>query len=175
MSTLDRPNPGPQHERRRELLDALAVLSGCTGLIPGELPDGRRPDVLRFDLIRRRAFIGEAKDTERPGDRSTMARLAAYVEWALAASRRGSARMAVCHRPGSEAAWLAALRGLIGSAAALGGSREIDDEASVTWVDIPAAPPLPVGHKSRNGQAEHSGALAWHTSRPSRTKFTWSE
>jgi hypothetical protein len=79
---LDNPT-GAQtaHGRRVEFLDALAILMGCEGTLNGELPDGRRPDVLRYDVERRILFIGDAKHWETPGNRETQARLQHYFKW----------------------------------------------------------------------------------------------
>lgn len=153
----------------------MAVLAGCTSVLPGALPDHRRPDVLRFDVSRRVVFVGEAKDTESATDTATVARLAAYMDWALVAARRGTARVAVCHPAGAGTDWLVTLRSLSGLA--LGGATiAIDDNAVVTWVDLARlAPVTALRHRAEPGHSPHRGAFAWHTWRPSWTRFTWRE
>lgn len=105
--------PSDDHEARRELLDAIAILAGFTLTFPGALPDGRRPDVLRVSLTRSGLFVGDAKATESPGNSDTVARLLAYARWIDAAARGRShpvAVLAVCV-PGRHATqgWTRAL------------------------------------------------------------------
>jgi hypothetical protein len=79
--------PSDDHEERREILDAVAVLAGFTTLFPSALPDGRRPDVMRLALTTGGVFLGDAKATESSGNSDTFARLLAYATWINAAAR----------------------------------------------------------------------------------------
>lgn len=85
--------PGPDHEARREVLDALAVLAGfeTSAVFPRV-----RPDVHR----RRRSdgawFVGEAKATERPDAGAVAERLEAYRD---ACTRSGAPALFVLSVP----------------------------------------------------------------------------
>lgn len=96
------------HERRVEFLDTLAILVGCEGTLGGELPDGRRPDVIRYTPERRVLFIGDAKHWESPGNRETQARLLSYVRWMSAHVQSGGVGVfAMCFgRQSDTAAWV---------------------------------------------------------------------
>jgi len=75
----------------------MAILVGHSAHFPSGLPDNRRPDVLRIDIGRKRIFIGDAKDTEPPTSRATLARLQRYVLWLTAGLRAGyTGTFAVC-------------------------------------------------------------------------------
>ena len=69
------------HDRRTDFLDTLAVLLGCRRYLGPILPDGLRPDVLRYGLDQDTLFIGDAKDTETPGNSATSSRLLGYLKW----------------------------------------------------------------------------------------------
>lgn len=71
--------PSALHESRVDCLRTLATLAGCAGGFGGRLPDGARPDVVRYAADRRLLFVADAKDTESPGCAATRMRLAAYV------------------------------------------------------------------------------------------------
>ncbi len=77
------------HDRRTDLLNTLAILLGCRRYLGPVLPDGVCPDVLRYGLDGETLFIGDAKDTETPGNRATGSRLLAYVEWIATHVRAG--------------------------------------------------------------------------------------
>lgn len=89
-------HPGSQgrepsaHELRVRFLDTMAVLAGCNESLGAQLPDGRRPDVMRVDASRGLLFIGDAKDTESSGCTATRARLREYLVWMLAHVSAGS-------------------------------------------------------------------------------------
>lgn len=89
---------GRAHRERTELLRSLGVLFGCVQEVPGGFADGTRPDVLRSDAPKAVLFVGEAKDTESPGNTETQLRLLAYLRWINAYIRRGGQRaiVAVC-------------------------------------------------------------------------------
>ena len=90
-------HPYAIHDQMVIFLDSLAVLMGCHETAGLTLPDGRRPDVLRFNKKRRMLFIGDAKHTERPGSLTTLARLHAYFKWISAhADEGGMAVFALC-------------------------------------------------------------------------------
>src|SRR5579875_789477 len=110
MSTLI-GRPGPVHEERVRTLEALATLAGFLTELPG-LPDGRRPDVVRVCVRHRRLFLGEAKDSEGPGDQEALTRLMRYVAWSQEAGRHGSALLVVCCGRSSARRWASALTAL---------------------------------------------------------------
>lgn len=135
------PNPGPVHEERRRTLDALAVLGGCRDSLLPMLPDGRRPDVLRFDRCRRHLFVGDAKDTETPGCRETRRRLSAYASWLRAnALVAGSGTLALCHSADHDRErWLAVLEA-IADEHGFGRLRArqllLDDATGLSWIEL---------------------------------------
>jgi len=69
------------HGRRVQFLEVLGDLIGCFQLIGGELPDGRRPDVLRIDRTRELLLLADAKSSESPYCTATRARLFRYLQW----------------------------------------------------------------------------------------------
>lgn len=77
------------HGVRTTFLDTLAVLSGCYEPIGSSFPDGCRPDVARVNLSKRFLFIGDAKNTESPGNIATRERLLCYLRWFEAHVRAG--------------------------------------------------------------------------------------
>ncbi len=86
------------HEYRAHFLEAMATLIGCQESFGDELPDGRRPDVMRMDSAHNVLFLGEAKHSESPGNVATRARLQRYFLWlSIHVSRReGVGIFAVC-------------------------------------------------------------------------------
>jgi hypothetical protein len=69
-----------KHDSFVAVLDAVAILSGrCERLPLNFLPDGSRPDVLRLERQRKVLFIGDAKNGETSGNRTTQLRLRTYV------------------------------------------------------------------------------------------------
>ena len=68
----------------------LAALMHCNETFGDELPDGRRPDVLRTDPRLTVLFVGDAKNTESPGNVQTQARLLGYLRWLAAFVDRGA-------------------------------------------------------------------------------------
>ena len=97
------------HAWRIEFLITLAQLLGCTNAVGSILPDGTRPDVLRIDPVGEMLFIGDAKDTEKPGCAATQCRLFRYLRW-IASHRlrqRGLSVFALCFgRRDDQAGWL---------------------------------------------------------------------
>ncbi len=87
-----------KHDSLVTILDALAILSGIHERLPLDcLPDFSRPDVLRLDRRRNTVFVGDAKNTETPGNRATQVRLRSYLTWLVAFLRRGgSGIFALC-------------------------------------------------------------------------------
>ncbi len=74
------PTARVDHEERLLTLSTLANLAGFSKRL-SRLPDGRIPDVLQIDFEGRSLFIGDAKDTETPGNAETSVRLIAYLRW----------------------------------------------------------------------------------------------
>src|SRR5262245_50058296 len=88
--------PSEAHETRVEVLRALASLCGCHRALPLALHVD--PDVVRFDRAHRRVFVGDAKQTESPGNRETARRLAGYAVAARPLLAAGwDALFVVCH------------------------------------------------------------------------------
>lgn len=77
---MSNPTSRVDHEARALTLSTLANLAGFSKRL-ARLPDGRIPDVLQIDIEGRSLFIGDAKDTETPGNAETSARLIAYLRW----------------------------------------------------------------------------------------------
>lgn len=70
-----------KHEEKVDVLNTVAILAGYSESFGGRLPDGARPDVLRFQPETGALFIGDAKETERPFDQAVRARLSRYMQW----------------------------------------------------------------------------------------------
>lgn len=94
-----------EHDLRVRFLDTLAVLVGYKESLGGQLPDGLRPDVLRYDSRKGRLFVGDAKNTESPGCLETQVRLLRYLRWLYAHSCSGerSGVFAICFGKSSDA------------------------------------------------------------------------
>lgn len=108
--------PPSDHEARVEVLRSLADLVGCHFAWTAELPDGRRPDVLRCDgSPGGLAFFGEAKATEAPSCVATQERLERYAAWMALHVRTGSPGLLVlCHgRPAHDRGWILALHQVV--------------------------------------------------------------
>lgn len=73
--------PQNAHERRRQFLQSLGRLAGFRYAIHSCLPDGATPDVVLCEPSKRGLFIGDAKDTESPGNIETQVRLLRYFKW----------------------------------------------------------------------------------------------
>lgn len=157
-------NPGPRHEERRRTLETLAILGGCREPLLPFFPDGRRPDVLRFDRARRHLFVGDAKDTETPGCRETHIRLSGYAAWLRAnALVAGTGTLALCHPPGSALRWRELLETIArahGFDGVTGEQRLLDADAVVSWVDLPLASDERAQAAS---QVPYSAAPTWAT------------
>jgi hypothetical protein len=101
---IERGLPTPPHHARwchgsrTQFLDVLAVLTGCRLRLQA-LPDGHRPDVMRYDRERNRLFLGEAKETETPGNSETRIRLLTYLRWmrAYLSEPSRTAVLAICY------------------------------------------------------------------------------
>lgn len=72
--------PSAEHERLREALDGWALARGYARALVA-LPDGGRPDVLRWNATTKRVFIGDAKVSahEGPSSSASMDRLNNYM------------------------------------------------------------------------------------------------
>jgi hypothetical protein len=133
-------SPGQNHEERRAILDTIAVVSGYFGRRYDVLPDGIRPDVVRVDPRCGGVFIGEAKDTESPGQEAARSRLARYFQWlvALDQTRQGPSTIAVCFgRPVDQRRWVTTLTRLGHEAGLKGFTAEchrVDETAFVAWL-----------------------------------------
>lgn len=154
--------PGLDHEARREVLDALAVLAGFE--TSAEFPRVR-PDVHR----RRRSdgawFVGEAKATERPNDPTVVQRLESYRD---ACTRSGTTTLFVLSVPLADAVgWGRTLAGVLGTddvppSAVVGHS-------ALSWTWYSAAE----GQRLWTGQSWHLGLNGRHSSRPCWRPLTW--
>ena len=147
-------NPGPKHEERRRTLDALAILGGCREPLLPFFPDGRRPDVLRFDRARRHLFVGDAKDTETPGCRDTRVRLGLYASWLQAnALVAGIGTLALCHPADAGGRWLDLLEVVAeeqGFTSAGARQRLLDAETVVSWLELDLPRVTEVGQAARS-------------------------
>ncbi len=129
---------GRMHRDRTELLKSLAVLFGCAQRVDA-FADGARPDILRSDASKAVLFLGEAKDTETPGNTETQIRLLAYFRWIKAYLRRGGRRaiVAVCFGEAAHSKkwkdtleFLSAETNLVPLQA---GSERFDGKARIVW------------------------------------------
>lgn len=77
--------PSTEHENYVEILNDVAMMMGFSASL-AVLPDGTRPDVLRFNFATNGVFLGDAKATESPNCIATRLRYQCYVDW-LSASR----------------------------------------------------------------------------------------
>lgn len=133
--------PSTQHEYGRTVLDDIALLTGCTESMGNELPDGRRPDVLRLNIAHRMMFIGDAKHSESPSCLATQARLLGYFCWAKAFATCGGALVfAICFsRVSDSQGWLSLLCKLcdeVGLSAACARSESIECGLHLAWIVI---------------------------------------
>jgi hypothetical protein len=128
--------PGPVHEGRVRMLEALAALAGFLTEIPG-LPDGRTPDVLRICTGRQGIFLGEAKASEGPGDQEALTRLARYAAWWQRAGRHGPALLVVCCGRSEGGRWAAALTALAADAGTpvRAYTEPLGEEDALAWLD----------------------------------------
>jgi hypothetical protein len=135
-------SPSAEHEYRRGVLDALAILTGHTAELVSGLPDGTRPDVARLDVKGMRVFLGEAKATETARCQATLARALKYVRWLAGGVRAGySGTFGVCFGQSAHAgAWRNTIEMLIlecginGSCAVFG----LATDVWLVWVRIEA-------------------------------------
>lgn len=129
--------PGEIHERLREDLDTLAMLSGHRS--PLHLGDWLRPDVARYDVATPRMFVGDAKATETPANVEAIRRLRSYLAPLARATGRGYvATFAVAHyEPSADwphvLDWLSARLGL---EPADRGRDVIATDATVSWIRL---------------------------------------
>lgn len=79
--------PSVAHEQRVAELGTLAALAGFTSMTT--MPWRIRPDVVRTCPATAALFLGDAKETERPGNAATYGRLRWYALAAAATSRPG--------------------------------------------------------------------------------------
>jgi hypothetical protein len=130
------------HDRNARVLSTLALLLGCHSNFFIELPDGKRPDVLRYDSIKKRLFIGDAKNTETPRNKNTQKRLFSYLLWLSAyVSKPGRhAIFAVCFRHASDLdGWIYTIQGLaLVANISLSNIRsdQIDAETNLVWFSV---------------------------------------
>lgn len=131
--------PSEAHEVRVDLLRTVASLAGY----PRGLPLGLHvvPDVVRFDSTRRRVFVGDAKETESPGNLLTARRLRAYAGALRPLLAAGwDAVFVVCHGTLYRAdPWCAVLTEAVRTAGlvpSFAGSNVIDRDAVLAWVSL---------------------------------------
>ena len=128
-----------RHDERAEVLRTVAVLAGYT--TPTQLGELLIPDVVLLDLRRRRLLVGDAKDTETPGNQQTGDRLARYAAAARSWAAAGFAvRLAVCHGlPARPASWVGLLLA-VGRRAAWHvldvGAMPVDVGTALSWADV---------------------------------------
>ncbi len=103
------------HNNRVTFLDSLAVLSGCSESIGSSFPDGCHPDVARVNSSERFLFIGDAKNTEGPGNLATRVRLLCYLHWFIVHARAGGDGVfAVCMGYDADIrGWVEAIKTLV--------------------------------------------------------------
>jgi len=138
-------NGGPSqsragHARRVLFLEALSGLLGCSTGVRGGLPDGRRPDVLRFSFPRKRLFIGDAKETEVPGSAATQSRLFGYIRWFVAhlANPGREGVVVICFgRRADGRRWHDTIKALANEGRVVltgSGLRQLDSDCSLVWI-----------------------------------------
>jgi hypothetical protein len=129
--------PSQEHEDRRELLEAIAVLAGFS--VRTRLGPGLEPDVVRVDLQRRRLFVADAKATEQPHESATSKRFERYVHEARRWSRAGFVvTLAICHGGDHRAAmWRDFLARQL-PAGTFVHSAGLDATSVATWAVVPA-------------------------------------
>lgn len=78
---LKEASAGAEHERIRSDLDSWAQARNFPTSLNVSLPNGGRPDVLRFEATKKYLFIDDAKDSENETIRNpaTMTRIAGYM------------------------------------------------------------------------------------------------
>lgn len=133
--------PSLWHEYRKNVLDSIAVLAGCAESTGTQLPDGVRPDVLRFDTGKRMMFVGDAKDSETPGCAATEARLLTYFRWGKAFVLSGGTLVfVVCFgRISDDAGWLSLLCQLcdeVGLAPSSAACDQLDYGLRLAWIVV---------------------------------------
>jgi hypothetical protein len=130
------------HDQNVTVLNTLSLLLGCYSDFFIEFPDGKRPDVLRYDAKKKRLFIGDAKNTETPKNKNTQKRLYSYLLWLSAyVSKPGrQAIFAICFRnPSDLEGWILAIQNLatLASVKILSvSSDQIDDETNLVWFSV---------------------------------------
>lgn len=132
--------PSDDHERRRTLLDSLAVLAGCTQSLAA-LPDSTVPDVLRWRARDGFVVLGEAKATETPGCADTQRRFSRYLEWVSAPCRRRGGMLAICHARADGLAWLELLERITARSSlsiATSDCVYLDDADLLSYVVVPS-------------------------------------
>jgi hypothetical protein len=161
-----RPNPSLEHEARRRILKTMAILAGFEREVPMPLIDGTRPDIALIRTDCRAAFLGDAKATEGPHDRSSKHRLAGYVRWARAAASAYPSIIAVCYGALADPMeWERTLLELAADgAAARPETVAVDVDVVVSWIGV--APLWSDRHMSLRTQFSHRGRVAWHIRRP---------
>ena len=138
---MKKGGPGIDHEKRKELLDTIALLSGYDKDYNKSLPDGTQPDVLRLDSRCGSIFLGEAKDTESPGCTATFIRLSNYMNWfRLITNKRRGSTFVVCFGDESHAlGWKTNISLLAKKAGFIDfrvECKKIGDEAIFIWLKL---------------------------------------
>jgi hypothetical protein len=137
--------PSPEHERRVALLDAAAILAGCTQSI--RLGSRLAPDVCRVSDDGR-VFVGDAKATEPAGCGDTARRLRRYLRACRLRVARGELlRVAVCHGTtrGARDRWIETLHRVaadLGCTPRSSGHLVIDVDTELSWVDLGHTAPI---------------------------------
>lgn len=133
-----------EHERLVSFLDTMAVMLGCAQTLESQLPDTRRPDVIRFNVKNKILFIGDAKNTELPNSTHTRERLNNYVRWTssfiLTNIIGKQVVFGICHNKSDNAyIWLSLLLDLFTTSNILPlkyGVEKFDRVTYIDWIQV---------------------------------------
>ena len=100
--TIPYINSYSYHQSKVSFLETLSELIGCSQTF--SLGDGTIPDVIRINQNQDILFIGDAKESETPGNTTTQRKLNGYLEWLKVFCQRKSnyGIFAICHKGGKD-------------------------------------------------------------------------
>ena len=133
--------PSVSHERRRVELGTLAALLGFA--FPVVPPLGVIPDVVLTHVDDGSLFVGEAKHTESPTDRSSAARLLVYLDWLRRSMAGPQALVGLACPPRQADAWAGLLTALTADARLVVDSSWVRSLSATTAVVLLAVRPTP--------------------------------